>query len=170
MTSYIAASSRRRVDAGPVRAADRAGWPPDVAVDSRLRQRGLGRLAVASCRGSERRTDPGMRHRARRPSWPASSGPTTDAPCDLLPDHEQEASVPRPLRKRQCALVLCGCDLHEGSMVGPGRRVSRTARPAGAPYSWHDHVEPDGERVAENELDACLQTGCTTQSDYDMCI
>jgi len=55
-------------------------------------------------------------------------------------------------------------------MVGPGRRVSRTARPAGAPYSWHDHVEPDGERVAENELDACLQTGCTTQSDYDMCI
>lgn len=57
----------------------------------------------------------------------------------------------------------------EGARVGSGR-VPRTANPAGAPYTWQDHVEGDGERVTENELDACLQAGCRTQADYDICI
>ena len=48
-------------------------------------------------------------------------------------------------------------------------RISRTARPEGAPYVWHELVLRDGERVVENELDECLQLGCKTQSDYDLC-
>ncbi len=50
------------------------------------------------------------------------------------------------------------------------QRSSRTTDPTSAPYAWEDHVERDGERVAENDLDACLQEGCRTQADYDMCV
>ena len=48
------------------------------------------------------------------------------------------------------------------------RRISRTARAEGAPYTWENFVARDGERVVENELDACLQSGCRTQTEYDM--
>ncbi|WP_024286603.1 hypothetical protein [Cellulomonas sp. KRMCY2] len=48
--------------------------------------------------------------------------------------------------------------------------MSRTTQPAGAPYEWHDYVASDRARVAENELDACLQNTCVNQADYDLCV
>lgn len=50
------------------------------------------------------------------------------------------------------------------------RRISRTVNPTGAPYRWVDFVDPYRGRVVENELDACLQDRCKTQSEYDLCI
>lgn len=54
--------------------------------------------------------------------------------------------------------------------MGTTPRASRTSQAAGAPFVWQDYVEPGGERLAENELDECLQRGCRTQADYDMCV
>lgn len=48
------------------------------------------------------------------------------------------------------------------------RRTSRTVDPAGAPYRWLDFTDPFRGRVVENELDACLQERCRTQSEYDI--
>ena len=45
-------------------------------------------------------------------------------------------------------------------------RVSRTARPEGAPYAWIPY-RAGRERVFDNELDACLQERCPTQVEYD---
>ena len=50
------------------------------------------------------------------------------------------------------------------------RRSSRTVDPTGAPYRWLDFVDPYRGRVVENELDACLQERCRTQSEYDLFI
>ncbi len=49
------------------------------------------------------------------------------------------------------------------------RHRSRTENPEGAPYQWERYVSASGVRVVENELDECLQTGCRSQFDYDLC-
>lgn len=46
-------------------------------------------------------------------------------------------------------------------------KKSRAAEPKEAPYRWELHADRTG-RVVENELDDCLQSGCRTQSEFEM--